>query len=168
MKKRFESLCKVNIKREGIYDLLDWLDSTDFYEAPASTKHHNAFKSGLLQHSLEVYDQFERITKSYPEIHISKETQTIITLFHDFCKINYYKFFSDLILKDEQFPLTGHGSKSVILILRHMKLTDEEIAAIDAHMGAWDSNKVGTIYTKYPVAWLLHVADEAATYLVEK
>ena len=41
-------------KREGIEDLIDWLDKSDFKFAPASTKYHNAKRGGLLEHSLNV------------------------------------------------------------------------------------------------------------------
>ena len=49
-----------------------------------------------------------------------------------------------------------------------IKLTPEEAIAINCHMGAWDGNKdVGNAYAQFPLAWLLHVADESATYVLE-
>ena len=35
--------------------LLAWLDTTDFFRAPASTRFHGACESGLVMHSLNVY-----------------------------------------------------------------------------------------------------------------
>ena len=43
--------------RPGVDKLLAWLDTTDFYTAPASTKYHGAYPGGLLEHSLHVYDR---------------------------------------------------------------------------------------------------------------
>ena len=71
---------------------------------------------------------------------------------------------------DEEFCYGGHGSKSVYLIQRYMKLTDEEAIAINCHMGFSNGDNVGSIsnaYKQFPFAWLLHVADEASTYLME-
>lgn len=88
-KERFMSLCN-SIKREGITDLMDWVNNSDFYNAPASTRFHGSYEGGLLQHSLNVYDELKRLLNAYPEIECSEETAAIISLFHDFCKINYY------------------------------------------------------------------------------
>ena len=54
-KEEFESLVRKYIKRDGVEKLLAWLDSTDFYSAPASTKYHLCVEGGLCQHSLNVF-----------------------------------------------------------------------------------------------------------------
>ena len=74
---------------------------------------------------------------------------------------------------DEKFHFGGHGSKSVFLIQQFMKLTTEEAAAINCHMGFSDGNPnavrdVGNAYHQFPLAWIVHVADEAATFLLER
>lgn len=43
------------VKREGIKSLMDMLDRTDFYTAPASKFYHSNYEGGLVQHSLYVY-----------------------------------------------------------------------------------------------------------------
>jgi hypothetical protein len=69
---------------------------------------------------------------------------------------------------DERYSFGGHGSKSVYLVSYYMRITPEEAAAINAHMASWDGNKdVGRTFEQYPIAWLLHVADESATYILE-
>ena len=40
-----------------------------------------------------------------------------------------------------------------------------EAAAIMTHMGAYESKTCSQVYEEYPLAWFLHVADEASTYL---
>lgn len=70
---------------------------------------------------------------------------------------------------EEQF-IFGHGEKSVYLIRQFMELTDEEAQAIRFHMGSWvenDKQMAGKVFATNRLAWLLHVADEAATYLDE-
>ena len=49
----------------------------------------------------------------------------------------------------------------------HMHLTDTEASAINCHMGPWDKQDYGNpgdVYENNELAWLLHVADERATY----
>lgn len=45
-REEFISIYTQNITREGSQKLLAWLDTTDFYTAPASTKFHCACESG--------------------------------------------------------------------------------------------------------------------------
>lgn len=169
----------LDVKRDGIHDMLDWLMTTDFFSAPASTRFHGSYPHGLLKHHLNVYDELIRLKAAYPEIVVSDDSAKIIALCHDFCKINFYttekrnrknasgqwETYDSYSIK-EKFCFGGHGSKSVFLVQHFIKLTPEEAVAINCHMGAWDGNKdVGNAYEQYPLAWLLHVADEAACYV---
>ena len=61
----------------------------------------------------------------------------------------------------------GHGSKSVFLLQNFITLTPEEAVAINCHMGAWENEHVGSSWEQYPLGFLLHVADGAATYILE-
>jgi Predicted HD-superfamily hydrolase len=164
-------------------DLMAWLEKSDFYSAPASTKYHDANPGGLLHHSLLVYDELKRVLAAYPEIKASEESIVIVSLFHDLCKTNFYAVEKrnrkneqgawesyDSYAVKEKFCYGGHGSKSVFLLQNFIKLTPEEAVAVNCHMGARDPNNdyVDRAYEQYPLAWALHVADEAATYLKEK
>ena len=53
-KQEFLKLVKDNIHREGIDELMNWLVTTDFFDAPASSKFHMAEAGGLCKHSLNV------------------------------------------------------------------------------------------------------------------
>ena len=155
------------VERDGVQSLLEWLESTDFYTAPASTKYHGAYAGGLLEHSLNV---FRRLVRRCPAADM--DTLTITALLHDVCKIHLYEKTEDGYRHNEQFPI-GHGEKSVILILRHMPLTDEEITAISWHMGAFDSRagagrSLSQAWEKCPLALHLHLADMEATWFDEK
>ena len=177
-KERFLDLCS-QVKREGIEDLLAWLETTDFFEAPASTRYHGSYAGGLLEHSLNVYNELKRLLTIYPEIKVSEETIIIVALFHDLCKVYMYSTEKrnrknsagqwesyDAYTHAEKFNYGGHGSKSVFLVQKYIKLTDEEAVSINCHLGSWDGNtSVGAAYEQFPLAWLTHVADEGATYL---
>ena len=60
MKDDFIALLK-STNRDGIEDLLKWLGSSDFYVAPASSRFHGSYAGGLLEHSLNVYDELKRL-----------------------------------------------------------------------------------------------------------
>lgn len=182
-RERFFELCKA-IERPGIEDFLSWLENSDFFEAPASTRFHLSCPGGLLQHSLNVFDELNRLCKAYPEVEATPESIAICSLFHDICKVNTYKKTKrnrknevtgkwetyDSYEFDEKFSFGGHGSKSVFIIQQYMRLTPAEAAAINCHMSAWGDNAdhVGDVYAQFPFAWLLSVADQASTYILEE
>lgn len=184
-KKEFLKIARENIKRDGLEDLLKWLESTDFFEAPASSKFHSAEAGGLCFHSLNVYKRLlEMAEKEWGE-DFNKETVTICALFHDVCKCCFYKT-EYRNVKDENGnwikkpyyaiddPLPyGHGEKSVYIINGYMRLTREEALAINWHMGGFDKRVAGgdyqfsKAYYKYPICVMTHLADVMATYLDE-
>lgn len=178
----FEGLLRDNVGRDGVDELVAWLRNSDFYMAPASTRYHGAYEGGLLEHSLTVYEELRGLVAYYGyEDRISLESATICGLLHDLCKVGCYKtemrWRKDAQNRwekyptykfDEDFPFGGHGSKSVYLIQHFMELSPEEAAAINCHMGAFDMStysKPSAAWSTYPLAWLLHVADEAATHI---
>ena len=181
-KERFIDIAKC-IKRDGIDNLMEYLAKHDFYTAPASTRFHESYEGGLCEHSLKVYDQLKVLINCYKEIipelnNISEETIAIVALFHDICKVDCYK--SSLrnafdeetkswhkvpyYVFEEKKKFGGHGSKSVWICMNYMKLTFEEATAINCHMGPNGTDYACMdAYRDYPLAFLLHTADMAAT-----
>ena len=181
-KERFVTLCG-KIQRDGIEKLMEWIENSDFYTCPASSRFHGAYDGGLLDHSLNVYDELNRILSVYPEIQVSEESVVIAALFHDLCKVNMYVTEKrnrknsagnwesyDAYTINEKFCFGGHGSKSVYLVQHFIDLSPEEAVAINCHMSSWEdgaAKSVGNAFENFPFAWALHVADEAATFVKE-
>ena len=163
---RFKEIYQTQITRTGAPELLAWLESTDFFAAPASTRFHGAYPGGLVDHSLNVY--FALIDGPYVRDY-SMETRAICALLHDLCKVDFYHQRADgsYTVKDH-FPF-GHGEKSVFLIQRFMKLAEPEALAIRWHMGAYDDAARGGSYSlsaameRTPLVLALHTADMMAT-----
>lgn len=171
-----------NIFRDGSKELLEWLQTTDFFTAPASTRYHCACENGLVMHSVSVFNTL--MEKHFDEETDSIESFAICALLHDLCKAQFYKV-STRNVKNEQtgqwekvpyyaiedsFPF-GHGEKSVFLIERFMRLKIDEAMAIRWHMGEFgdkNSNTISQAYDRYPLAVKLHLADLESTYLREK
>jgi len=182
-KQEYLRIALENIKREGIPELMAWIGSTDFFTAPASTRYHGAYEGGLVVHSLNVYSQLKRLCEFY-DCEASRESIAIVALFHDLCKIGTYKKELrwrkndqnqweqyETYTRSEDFKYGGHGSKSVYLVQHFMRLDPDEAAAINCHMGQWEATQYGNpseVYEENRLAWLLHVADEAATYINDK
>ena len=58
---QFVSIFTKYIKRDGSDNLLDWLITTDFFTAPASSKFHSAYEGGLCEHSINVFNRFVKL-----------------------------------------------------------------------------------------------------------
>ena len=186
-KEEFISIYKENIKREGADKLLEYLEKSDFFTAPSSTRYHGSYEGGLVQHSVNVYhclkDYLSRPrTKELYGMDYSEETIALVSLLHDVCKINFYtvemRNAKNAQGKWEQVPYYkiddrlpyGHGEKSVFLIQFFMHLHRDEAMAIRWHMGfsgPEDHNTIGKALERYPLAFALHVADMEATYFLE-
>ena len=181
-KEEFISIYQEHISREGSRELLEWLQTTDFFTAPASTKFHCACTGGLVQHSVKVYQVM--MEKHFEEGADNPESFAICALLHDLCKAQFYKTSTRNVKNEEtgqwekqpyfsvedMFPY-GHGEKSVFLIERFMRLKTSEAMAIRWHMGfSGDEDKrlVGQALQQYPLAFALSVADMEATYFLEK
>ena len=179
MREKFIELLK-STKREGIDNLIEFLDKTDFFKAPASTKFHGAYEGGLAEHSLSVYEVLvHKVKNAIIPIDTPEDSLIIIALLHDVCKANYYKVDyrnakNDLgvwekvpyYTVDDQIPY-GHGEKSVMMLTEYIKLTSEEKYAIRWHMGFSEPkelyNTINAAYKKYPIALLTHEADMEST-----
>ena len=127
----------------------------------------------------------------------SADTIKIVALFHDFSKMNFYektvmnkKIYnpagskSDEVGKfdwvaipgfkvretKEQFIYGTHGQNSEYMTGTFIPLTLEESVAIINHHSSYDNPNINisAIYNKYSLACMLHLADMASTYILEK
>lgn len=185
-KEQFLSICKEDIKRDGLDGLLSWLENSDFFTAPASTRFHGNYEGGLCEHSINVHRELTMLNELY-QLGYSKETIAITALFHDLCKVNYYKrgtrnvkdeSTGQWVVKevweiDEKMPL-GHGEKSCIILQWYIKLEPEELLAIRWHMGGFDFATKGGDYglskaqNASKLVTLISVADLIASNLFEE
>ena len=85
-KERFITLLQTT-NRTGVDKIIAWLESTDFFEAPASTQYHENYVGGLCEHSLKVYDTFETLHKTF-NFDINITSIILMSLLHDVCKVN--------------------------------------------------------------------------------
>jgi len=142
----------VQVKRPDIPELIKYLEESDFFTAPASTRYHDSEPGGLAYHSWTVFRLFKHKNGIY-KLDLPGDTIRIAGLLHDACKINYYKMGKkwykdestnwkwaqqDVWQVEDQFPV-GHGEKSVIVLQKYIALTEVEILLIRWHMSSFDA-----------------------------
>lgn len=183
------------VERDGIDDLIAFLeDKTDIKVAPASSKYHSNFPSGLMYHSMKVKEYLDFTTQKLEFTkEISSESRLIVALAHDFCKLNFYvigkewdkehknktgEWREKKVYKIENKLPLGHGEKSLVLINKFISMTPDEMSAVRWHMGAWEqslhfyndqSQSYRDATARYPLVKALQIADQMAElYETEK
>lgn len=165
-----------SIKR--IESVLNWLHSTDFYDAPASTIYHDSEPHGLLKHTLRVVSNIWELQSISKFQSCTLDSLTLCALTHDWCKIGLYSTYQRNVKnettgkweqvtaykrEEPSIPL-GHGVESLYKTMKVFKVTDEEAAAIRWHMGEYNaaSNELNELHAaneRYPLVQLLQFAD---------
>lgn len=191
LKEQFLAIVRNDVRRPGVDELVKYLESTDFFEAPASTKYHGSYEGGLVQHCVDVYnclhDELQFIYGANYLAVYSEESIAIVSLFHDLCKVGRYvagtRNVKDPVTKQWHEEQTyfynkealemGHGPSSVFTVQKFMALEDFEAQAILWHMGAYDLSNymsldgLGSAFERNTLAFALHRADMMATYIVD-
>jgi len=146
------------------------LDKMGFFTAPASTKYHGSYEGGLFDHSLVTAEELVNLTKKLGLTWERPESPYIVGMYHDLCKCDDYvtDFETGKYIYNPDIIIPGHGEKSVIMLSRFIYLTDEEIACIRWHMGAYEKDTkmwdyFGRAIEKYPNVLYTHMADMIAS-----
>lgn len=139
-KERIESLLR-STGREGMEEVIKYLNEHDFYRIPSSLHRHHNWEGGLAQHCLGVYDRLAQTGEKLPG-----ESVIIAALLHDICKAR--KIYRDPEGKwrerpEHQLHIKGHGERSVKLLEKTcgLQLTPDEKNAIRWHMGGYNLPK---------------------------
>ena len=149
------------------------LRDLNFFNAPASTKYHGAYEGGLFDHSIQVVKTLESLTKRLDLKWSRPESPYIVGMYHDLCKCDNYilDVETNKYIYNPDIVIPGHGEKSVILAQKYIKLTDEEIACIRWHMGAYEKDPkmleyYGRAIEEYPNVLWTHTADMIASKIL--
>lgn len=180
--------------RNGIENIISFLNSSDYYTAPSSTKYHSNYDGGLLDHSLLVLATAMKIRRTLIDLdptlvdRLPVDSIIITTLLHDICKCGFYvkidKWKKDASNNwvpypgydvNDRFPI-GHGEKSVIMLQKlGLDLTAEEMLAIRWHMGSWDGSMMGDGKNAFlraidfsPIVAIVQNADNMSSLVLEK
>ena len=179
--------------RNGVDNVISFLETSDYFTAPSSMKYHCNYDGGLVDHSLLVLSTGYRLLAMMkvmnPDIgsRVAADSLILTTLLHDICKCSFYKA-ADKWRKDssgrwesykgyeidDRFPI-GHGEKSVIMLQKFgLDLNAEEMLAIRWHMGTWDGSSMNDSKTAYlhsidmsPLLVVVQTADSVSSLTME-
>lgn len=162
----FMDVCAVSIP-------IQELEAIGFFTAPASTKYHGAYEGGLFDHSLATAKALVELTEKLGLNWKSQQSARIVGMYHDLCKCDNYDRDPEtrLYRRNPEVIIPGHGDKSVIIAQKYIELTNEEIACIRWHMGAYETDTkmweyYGKAVEKYPNVLYTHTADMIASKIV--
>lgn len=146
-----------------------WLKAHGFFAAPASLGHHGNQRGGLYIHSRQVAVELEKYTRNFGLQWNDSRSAWLVGMFHDLCKVDdyCYNWSGDKWEWNKNQILTGHGEKSLIMLQRHITLTEQEIACVRWHMGSFTDQKeweyYGRAVERYPAVLFTHTADMYAS-----
>jgi hypothetical protein len=181
-KQKAEFLAILTSVKRDTSKVVEFLESSSFFTDPASGRYHNAFKGGLVDHSLNVYYLLEAKVKLF-DFDFDHDTLIICALLHDICKTGNYNIkecwrkdannrwegYVGYGYNEDPFP-AGHGEKSVMMLTEMLSLTREEMLAIRWHSGMVDDPKGYTFINAAKTSnliLLLHTSDFEASILLE-
>lgn len=162
---------------------IDWLKSTDFFVAPASTKYHDAEPAGLLRHTVLVAKTVNDLSRLPQFQNVNLSDAILAALVHDWCKIDFYEEYYKNV-KDENtgswyqqrayrckcsaIPL-GHGVTSLFMAQKFFKVNIEQALAIRWHMGDYcvcETERYDLMESnKHPMVQMLQIADKMSATL---
>lgn len=170
-------------KRDGIEDLLAYMDKAGFYTSPASTKYHGAADGALAVHSLNVFNAAMDIaTALCGENWVDNNANSIVisALLHDLGKAGQYNkpLYVENILKtgrsaaqpyktNDELMTLDHEIVSVIEASRYIELTEDEQRAIAWHNGLYGLFKYEIQGKETPLYMIIHFADMWASRVLE-
>ena len=190
MRERINALLRAT-GRKGIDDLILWMETNGFYDAPCSSKYHLAKPGGLAEHSINVFSNallmYEALCIKEGKQATFEKTHSIIlcSLLHDLGKAGQFgkpNYVINHIITDEipgnEYPIpvyetnkdllyVPHEVRSVVIASKFIDLTEEEQFAILYHNGLYGELK-GFKGNEIPLYLILHNADMWAARVTEQ
>ncbi len=183
-------------RREGIEDLITYMEEVGFFEAPASGGNHSFGEGGLAEHSLNVCHIAERLSVCLiGGVNITDEIRSsvvIAALLHDLGKCGDYgkQMYVPNMIKDgrptqkepeqrykqseakpwkrnpDLLPL-DHATRSIKLATLFIDLTEEEEFAIRYHDGLYETANHGVKGHETQLYMIIHWADMWSSRIIE-
>lgn len=174
----------MSTNREGMGDLIAYMDQCGFFSAPCSGQYHLSCEFGLVHHTRNVMMTAENIgyhllgKKKYEEI---RNSVIIAAGLHDlgkmgqFDKPNYVENLLKSGEKSESKPYktnpdllpVDHEIRSVAIATMFIDLTEDEQFAILYHNGMYGNLKYALQGNETPLYLIIHTADMWASRVME-
>lgn len=182
--KKYVVECLMKTGREGMDDLIEYMEDCGFFNAPCSGGNHLSCEFGLVHHTRHVMELAEKLGvvlfggAEYNKIHNSV---IIAAALHDLGKMGQFEKpeYVDNVLasgkKSDTKPYkrnpellnVPHEIRSVAIAAMFIDLTEEEQHAILYHNGLYGPLKYEIQGNETPLYMLIHWADMWATKVIE-
>jgi len=179
-RERYKPLLEKIIHRgEQVNEFLNLLeDKTNWLIAPASTKYHLDRDGGLIDHSVGVTYTLLKL-KNILDPEISDESCVIVGLFHDVGKVGmpgkpyYIKLKTPAkdgrkYIINKKLPAMAVATRSLMLISKYIRLSDDEAQAIAYHDGQYIPEGKNVAHKESKLLLLLHYADYWTSHILER
>lgn len=175
----------LSTKREGMPELLEYLDEIGFYTAPASSQFHGAYPGALAEHSknvyvaaLELYMSWCQFDKDMPDL---VDSIKICAILHDVGKCGQFgqPLYVPNVLKggeistakpfeiNKELMTLPHEIVSCIEVTKFIDLTPDEQRAIAWHNGLYGAFKYDIQGKETMLYMIIHFADMWASRVIE-
>lgn len=172
-------------ERDGIEDLIEYMEKSGFFEAPASTKFHGATEGALAVHSLNVCNTALEIAETVAGkewFEDNKYSVIIAALLHDLGKAGQFgkPLYVENILKkgrseaqpyktNDELKAIAHEITSIVEAEKRIHLTEDEQFAILFHNGLYTSvGRYDLQGKETPLQMIIHFADLWCSRVTEK
>lgn len=173
--------------RDGIQNLIDYMERSGFFSQPCSSQYHLAVEGGLAEHSLNVC-RLALMLRELLAPEIVEEKVVITSLLHDLGKSGQYGkpgYIPNMLkgrgknadpCRSEAKPwkinpelrYVDHEVRSIQIASQYINLEEDESWAILMHNGMYGTFKYQIQGKETPLYLLLHMADMWAGRVMEK
>lgn len=182
--KKFITDKLLSVKREGMEDLVKYMDEIGFFNAPASGGNHECCEGGLAQHTTNVMVNAYSIAGAVlynDDFKALEDSIIVVSAIHDLGKCGDHgkALYIPNILKsgkqseakpyarNKELTAIPHSVRSIKLATLFIDLTDDEEWAIYAHDGLYDHAKYIIPGHETPLLMIVHWADMWASQVQE-
>lgn len=182
--KKFVADSLLKTGREGMEDLVEYMEEIGFFHAPCSGGNHLACEFGLVHHTRNVMEYAEKLGvawmggEKYNEV---KDNVTIAAALHDLGKCGQFgksEYVPNILKsgeKSDKKPFkrnpellnVPHEIRSVAIASMFIDLTEEEQHAILYHAGLYGPLRYEIQGSETPLYMIIHFADMWASRVVE-
>lgn len=186
----------LSTKRDGMEDLIDYMEQIGFFTAPCSGAYHLCKEGGLVEHTVNVITYAEKLANTLlGKKNISEEFHNAIIIsaaLHDLGKAGQFgkpNYVPNMIKSKKKNPETGdydlvqstakpfetnkellpvdHEIRSITMASMFIDLTEDEQYAILYHNGLYGNLKYVISGHETPLYMIVHWADMWASYVIE-
>lgn len=160
--------------------LMDFLSSSDYYYAPASTKYHGNYPGGLYDHCKGLYRELQEFKMKMKKNWDDRDL-FMIAFMHDLCKVGNYEAVVDdsgnlTYNYKSQSPQSKHGLRSLEMLselIPHM-ISKEAAHSILYHMGLYTTDvnnaaeEIKKCQSENDLVFFTHAADMIESRMSKK